>query len=98
MTGADQASEGGSSVADKKGLGSRKLKTRGERLLEESKRTGPESGALEVADEEFERLFYSYARQSNGVFTLNPMMFSTIWRLITGEKGNLFKEMSTFQK
>lgn len=68
--------------------------------MEESKRLeSVDGGALDVTDADFERLFFSYARQgSNGVFTLNPMMFSTIWRLITGEKGNLFREMQTFQK
>jgi len=30
--------------------------------------------------------------------TINAMQFSTIWRLITEEKGNLFKEMQMFKK
>jgi hypothetical protein len=29
---------------------------------------------------------------------LNPMQFSNIWRLITSEKGNLFREMQMFKK
>jgi len=30
--------------------------------------------------------------------SLNVMQFSTIWRLLTGDKGNLFKEMQIFHK
>ena len=30
--------------------------------------------------------------------SIKPIQLSTIWRLVTGEKGNLFKEMQLFSK
>lgn len=45
-----------------------------------------------VAD--LHRIFLKYAK---GDF-VNAMQFSSIFRLITGEKGNLYKEMQTFKR
>jgi hypothetical protein len=45
------------------------------------------------------KVFNAYAKHSDeddGVGYINVMQFSTIWRLATGVKGNLFKEMKIF--
>ena len=59
-------------------------------------------------DEDIKKIFHSYARSldeltSGGMDTsrgryLNPMQFSSILRLVTEEKSNLFKEMQMFKK
>jgi hypothetical protein len=77
----------------------RKLGTKAERLEKEASRHRIVIEATVTKDEQISRCFHSYARRVDGREpSLNPMQFSTIWRLITGEKGNLFKEMSMFQK
>jgi hypothetical protein len=56
---------------------------------------------------DIKKVFWVYGLKSNiGSFKeddilegqINAMQFSTIWRKITGEKGNLFKEMQMFKK
>jgi hypothetical protein len=77
----------------------RKLGTKSERLEKEASRSKIVIEESVTTDEQISRCFNSYARRVDGRDpSLNPMQFSTIWRLITGEKGNLFKEMQMFQK
>jgi hypothetical protein len=77
----------------------RKLGTKAERLEKEASRSRVVIEETVTSNEQISRCFHSYARRVDGREpSLNPMQFSTIWRLITGERGNLFKEMSMFQK
>lgn len=77
----------------------RKLGTKSERLEKEASRRHVVIEETVTTDEQLARCFHSYARRvDDNEPSLNPMQFSTIWRLITGEKGNLFKEMQMFQK
>ncbi len=80
----------------------RKLTTRTEHLAREELRRLQESSVEEssVTDEDLLKVFEAYARkEENGKpAALNPMQFSTIWRLLSGDKGNLFKEMQMFNK
>lgn len=77
----------------------RKLGTKAERLEKEASRRQVVIEDTVTTDDQISRCFHSYARRvDNNEPSLNPMQFSTIWRLITGEKGNLFKEMQMFQK
>mmetsp|Transcript_4950 Transcript_4950/g.5085 ORF Transcript_4950/g.5085 Transcript_4950/m.5085 type:complete len:1012 (-) Transcript_4950:261-3296(-) len=50
-----------------------------------------------IRDEDIGRVFDAYARRS-GSGTINPMQFSTIWRMLTGDKGNLYQQMQIFHK
>jgi hypothetical protein len=76
----------------------RKLATRKERMQLERLRSLQIRDTI-VTDEEFEVVFKSYATSNqDGVLVLRPVHFSAIWRLVTGEKGNLFKEMQNFQR
>ena len=61
-----------------------------------------------ATEDDVRRLFTSYARSledlaasgmdiSKGQF-LNPMQFSSIMRLVTEERSNLFKEMQMFKR
>lgn len=77
----------------------RKLGTKSERLEKEASRRHVVVEDTVTTEEQLSRCFHSYARRVDGNEpSLNPMQFSTIWRLVTGEKGNLFKEMQMFQK
>ncbi len=54
-----------------------------------------------VSDEDLLKVFNTYAGQheeNGGMTSLNPLQFSSIWRLVSGEKGNLYKEMQMFNK
>lgn len=49
--------------------------------------------------EQLKQFFKFYAKRTeDGLVFINVMLFSTIWRMITGERGNLFKEMQMFNK
>ena len=49
--------------------------------------------------EELRLLFQTYVKRSNeGADYINVMQFSSIYRLVTGEKGNLYSEMQMFNK
>eukprot|EP01041_Mallomonas_annulata_P009074 gene9074-18797_t len=50
-----------------------------------------------VRDEDIGKVFEAFSRRSSSG-TINPMQFSTIWRMLTGDKGNLFQEMQLFHK
>lgn len=76
----------------------RKLASRSERARRESltqEAVDPNEGRPEITDEQIDRVFHAYAKVTGTVSfpTLNVMQFSTIWRLITGVRGNLFQEM-----
>ena len=78
----------------------RKLASRSERIRRESLVLDEtvEDSTEKITDEQLNTIFNSYAKESGTVDypTLNVMQFSTIWRLITGERGNLFQEMKIF--
>ena len=81
----------------------RKLGTIKERLNEEARRAEALSEQHTMTtDEQLARFFDSYARAIDGFEDneplLTPVQFSSILRLVTGEKGNLFSEMKTFNK
>lgn len=81
----------------------RKLGTIKERLLEDERRkTGVAEEKTLTTDEQLSRFFHSYARVVDGFEEseplLTPVQFSSILRMITGEKGNLFSEMKTFNR
>ena len=42
--------------------------------------------------------FYKKKNQEGGADFINVMNFCTIWRMVTGEKGNLMKEMQVFNR
>ena len=50
-----------------------------------------------VSDDDLRSFFEAFARRSS-TGTINPLQFSTIWRMLTGDKGNLFQEMKLFHK
>jgi hypothetical protein len=77
----------------------RKLGTKAERMQRERDQNSVHSEESVTTEDQMRRCFDSYARKvDDNEASLNPMQFSTILRLITGEKGNLFKEMQMFQK
>lgn len=45
-------------------------------------------------------MFHFYVKKTTdgGVGFINVMQFSTIYRIVTKEKGNLYKEMQIFNK
>jgi len=47
---------------------------------------------------ELRQLFRSFTNNMGNSGSLNAIQLSNIWRLVTGEKGNLYKEMKLFQK
>ena len=81
----------------------RKLASRSERQRRESLKSievDGNDGQPEITDEQLDKVFLSYAKltEPNTYKTLNVMQFSTIWRLITGVRGNLFQEMKIFNQ
>lgn len=66
----------------------------------------PERALLEkflAEDKNYEsdiaKLYESYVKVTDeGRQYINVMQFSTIWRLVTGDKGNLFQEMQMFNR
>lgn len=77
----------------------RKLATRQDRL--EAERRAAESRVQDtiVTDAEMSQVFGAYSRvNSDKKRTIIPLHFSIIWRLVSGDKGNLFAEMQMFQK
>lgn len=58
---------------------------------------------VEPADEEDIRtLYHMYGNAKDvtgdGEMTISPINFSAVWRMVTGDKGNLFKEMQMFHR
>lgn len=80
----------------------RKLASRSERIRRESllSDSNEHDDSDRISDEQLHSVFHSYAKVSSTAThpTLNVMQFSTIWRLITGERGNLFQEMKIFNQ
>ncbi len=80
----------------------RKLASRSERLLREKQaREGGSQGVeYDVTDEQLDRVFYAYAKNTASLAypTINAIQFSSIWRLITANRGNLFQEMKIFNQ
>lgn len=81
----------------------RKLASRSERIRRESLVVDQEpelDDSSIISDEQLNSVFHAYAKESGTADypTLNVMQFSTIWRLITGERGNLFQEMKIFNQ
>ena len=76
----------------------RKLMTRRERLEAEQRAAQQRVQSTIVTEEEMRQVFEAYSRvNASGKRTIIPLHFSTIWRLVSGDKGNLFAEMQTFQ-
>ncbi len=50
--------------------------------------------------EELRKMYRFYVKKNTdgGEGYINVMQFSTIWRLVTKERGNLYKEMQIFNK
>mmetsp|Transcript_1762 Transcript_1762/g.3322 ORF Transcript_1762/g.3322 Transcript_1762/m.3322 type:complete len:680 (-) Transcript_1762:191-2230(-) len=72
-------------------------------LVEEDKRRQRQAETRTLTtDEEFALFFKKYARVIDGFESIGPVLtpvqFSAMLRLVTGEKGNLFSEMKTFNK
>eukprot|EP00602_Paraphysomonas_sp_CaronLab_P002046 CAMPEP_0185025022 /NCGR_PEP_ID=MMETSP1103-20130426/8142_1 /TAXON_ID=36769 /ORGANISM="Paraphysomonas bandaiensis, Strain Caron Lab Isolate" /LENGTH=1076 /DNA_ID=CAMNT_0027558133 /DNA_START=70 /DNA_END=3300 /DNA_ORIENTATION=- len=77
----------------------RKMKTRQERLEEERKAAEKSVHDTIVTPAEMASIFNAYSRvDPSGKRVIQPLHFSTIWRLVSADKGNLFKEMQMFQK
>jgi hypothetical protein len=77
----------------------RKLVTRRERL--EAERVEAESRVQQtvVTEPDMMSVFLAYSRVNPiGVRVMLPLHFSIVWRLVSRDKGNLFKEMQTFQR
>jgi hypothetical protein len=77
----------------------RKLVTRRERL--EAERLAAESSIQPtiVTESDMMSVFLAYSRvNAAGVRAMQPLHFSIVWRLVSRDKGNLFKEMQTFQR
>ena len=53
---------------------------------------------LPATEKELRELFRSFSNSMANDGNLNAIQLSNIWRLVTGEKGNLFKEMKLFHK
>ena len=80
----------------------RKLASRSERIRRESLVANETEvdDSDRISDDQLNSLFHSYAKAAAEADepTLNVMQFSTIWRLVTGERGNLFQEMKIFNQ
>ncbi len=58
-----------------------------------------------ATEDDIRKVFHSYAKSLSDIASkssagefLNPMQFATVYRLVSGQKGNLYKEMQMFQK
>lgn len=77
----------------------RKLATRKERLEAERKAAESRIQATIVTESDMMSVFSAYSRvNSTGTRVMLPLHFSIVWRLISQDKGNLFKEMQMFQR
>lgn len=106
---ADFAPPQAPSVEDSPVMGGRgKMASRSARLAQDAAEGG--GGGQEVTvvissnamtDEDLLRLFEAYSTLTSDPASkglMNVMQFSTIWRLLSGDKRNLFKEMQMFNK
>jgi hypothetical protein len=77
----------------------RKLMTRRERLEAERKASESRVQVSIVNDAEMSSVYTAYSRVNPiGIRVMQPLHFSIVWRLVSQDKGNLFKEMQNFQK
>jgi hypothetical protein len=77
----------------------RKLATRRDRLEAEQKAAERSVQATIVTEPDMMSVFLAYSRvNAAGVRAMQPLHFSIVWRLVSQDKGNLFKEMQTFQR
>lgn len=77
----------------------RKIASRKSRLENERKMANKKLEPIIVTDDEMAQIYKAYCRKNDiGVEGLNAMQFSTVWRLVSEEKGNLFREMQMFQR
>lgn len=77
----------------------RKLVTRKERLEAERKVAETRIQATIVTESDMMSVFLAYSRvNATGSRVMLPLHFSIVWRLISQDKGNLFKEMQMFQR
>eukprot|EP00604_Paraphysomonas_vestita_P002618 CAMPEP_0174818500 /NCGR_PEP_ID=MMETSP1107-20130205/1172_1 /TAXON_ID=36770 /ORGANISM="Paraphysomonas vestita, Strain GFlagA" /LENGTH=1084 /DNA_ID=CAMNT_0016030393 /DNA_START=1357 /DNA_END=4611 /DNA_ORIENTATION=- len=77
----------------------RKLATRRERLEAERKAAENRIQPTIVTAADMISVFTAYSRlNEKGVRVMIPLHFSIVWRLVSQDKGNLFKEMQMFQR
>lgn len=77
----------------------RKIASRKSRLENERKQASLSSEPITVTDEEMISIYKSYCRGSQiGSEGVNALQFSVVWRLVSEEKGNLFREMQIFHR
>eukprot|EP01035_Chromulina_nebulosa_P017325 gene17325-22867_t len=61
--------------------------------VEEGSKWGPPASI-----EDLKGFYIFFVKKTADGEYINVMQFSTIWRMVTGERGNLFKEMQMFNK
>mmetsp|Transcript_14187 Transcript_14187/g.26565 ORF Transcript_14187/g.26565 Transcript_14187/m.26565 type:complete len:1074 (+) Transcript_14187:43-3264(+) len=77
----------------------RKIASRRSRLENERKQANMASEPITVSDNEMISIYKSYCRRNAiGAEGVNALQFSVVWRLVSGEKGNLFREMQIFHR
>jgi hypothetical protein len=77
----------------------RKLATRRDRLEADRKASESSIQPTIVTESDMMGVFLAYSRvNAAGVRAMQPLHFSIVWRLVSQDKGNLFKEMQTFQR
>jgi hypothetical protein len=77
----------------------RKIASRRSRLENERKQAKVQAEPITVTDDEMISIYKSYCRgNSIGSEGVNALQFSVVWRLVSGEKGNLFREMQIFHR
>ncbi len=66
--------------------------------LEKLAEPDPEEVGVCANEEDLQNIFRFYKRrnQEGGADFINVMNFCTIWRMVTGDKGNLMREMQVF--
>jgi hypothetical protein len=77
----------------------RKIASRKSRLENERKQANILLVPITVTDAQMTSIYNSYCRGNKiGIEGLTALQFSSMWRLVSGEKGNLFREMQMFQR
>jgi hypothetical protein len=70
-----------------------------EQLLLEKAKEDPDDHLESASETDLAKVFSFYIKVSDtGERFINVMNFCTIWRMVTGEKGNLMVEMQMFNK
>ena len=77
----------------------RKIASRRSRLENERKQANAKLEPITVTDDEMLSIYRTYCRRNEiGVEGVNALQFSVVWRLVSEEKGNLFREMQIFHR